>query len=159
MKAYAESTTIPLEKTLGELKKLVKARGAVNIMTVDTEQIIGIAFTQDGLTYRMSIPAAKPEEFATINRGAIGFKPRTPAQIEKKVESENARKARALLALIKAKFLAIDEGVTDMAEAFLADVVTPSRATVGETYLPEIRRAALEGRGPGPLALNWGGDR
>ena len=51
---------------------------------------------------------------------------------------------------LKATFTAIEVGIISLTEAFLADIVTETGATVGERILPDIPKMLFKGT---PLAL------
>lgn len=55
---------------------------------------------------------------------------------------------RALALVIKAKLEAVEAGISTVDDEFLAHVLLPNGATVGETLGPELDAAAVEGRMP-----------
>jgi len=61
---------------------------------------------------------------------------------------------RALFLAIKAKLVAVSEGISTVEEEFLAWMVLPNGRTAGEHFLPQIERAAESGDMP---KLGWDG--
>jgi hypothetical protein len=72
-----------------------------------------------------------------------------------KREAEERRLWRALLLVLKAKFEAIDSGITTFDHEFLAHLVTSTGATVADAIAPQLDRA-LAADGGVALALPAG---
>jgi hypothetical protein len=66
---------------------------------------------------------------------------------------QRRQRGRALLLVIKAKIESIESGVETFDEAFLANIVTPGGATVGDWLIPQIETAYVEGKMPTQLLL------
>ncbi len=55
--------------------------------------------------------------------------------------------------LIKAKLIAVNEGITTFEAEFLSHACLASGNTVGEQVIPEMKQAALDGRMPKALTM------
>lgn len=133
---YAEGTTVDSAKTRGEVDNYLHKRGAQEFGFSTTPAFFAIQFRIQARAVRFVI--ARP-------------KAGTPA----KRTAEERRLWRALLLVLKAKFEAVDSGITTFDHEFLAHLVTAQGATVGDAIGPQLDRA-LAGEGA-PLALPAGG--
>jgi hypothetical protein len=126
--AYAARTEVPLERSIGEVVKLLKKAGADRIAQAEEPGQFAIQCFLAERLLRFSI--------------IIPDGPQARRQ-----------RGRALLLVIKAKLESIESGVETFEQAFLANVVMPDGKTVAEHTLPRIADA-YEGRATMPLLLN-----
>lgn len=124
---YAADTKVPVERTRGEIEKLLLTRGASQFVAGWDGSAAMIAFVLER-QYRFTIP---------IPRDAP--KGMTVSQLERS-------RWRTLLLVIKAKLESVDCGLTTFEQEFLANVVLPDGTTVYENVAPKIKQAYLEGR-------------
>lgn len=143
--AYAEGTSVPVERSMGEIVALVKKAGAQRIAQAETEDGFAIQFflSDRMLRFRVAVPPTP------TMRGCVAM---TPAEQERALRRRMMQRARALLLVIKAKLESVESGVETFEEAFLANVVMPDGRTVAEHTLPTIAQSYLDGRQP-PLLL------
>lgn len=157
---YAEGTEVPIERTLAEIGGMLGGIGVTQQMTMqDTAQYV-VAFVVNGVAYRLSVPKPDPNEqrFTRVKVNATSWKPATAEQQADKVKQEMARRMRALGALIKARLVAIEEGIQTVEQAFVGDIVVGSQGqTLAEVALPQVMQAIEKGQAPGNLALPWSG--
>jgi hypothetical protein len=128
---YAEKTQVPVDKTQGELRTLLRKSGADDIALYDAAERSMVAFKLGDFWYRLSLP--RGEGKATDQKERAGW--------------------RLLLLLVKAKLEAVARGVTTVEREFFADMVMEGGATVYERAAPEIAKALREGRMPATLML------
>ena len=84
---------------------------------------------------------------------------RSREQQEKAYEQSVRQKWRALAASIKAKFAAVEAGISVFEREFFYDTVLPNGQTVGEYMLPQIEEAYRIGNMPPLLpTLSPGGE-
>lgn len=127
---YAQGTTVPIAKTRVDLEAVLRKHGADQIMSgSDSAARIGfVGFTLRKRQYRIQLPA----------RSIRGVK---PDQLERE-------QWRALLLIIKAKLEFIRDGFTEPEQEFMAHVVLPNGATVGEELAPRLAEAYATGNMP-----------
>lgn len=147
--AYAEGTSVPVERSMSEIVALVKKNGAQRIAQAETEDGFAVQFflSDRMLRFRVAVPPAPT---------MAGIRRMNEAEQKKSVERRTMQRARALLLVIKAKLESVESGVETFEEAFLANVVLPDGKTVGELTLPQIAQSYADGRQP-PLMLSMGG--
>jgi hypothetical protein len=139
---YARRTTVAPARTRAEIEHELERRGASAFGYNRDGQRNVIAFTLGGLQVRMELPMPDRAEFKDYTAGNGR---RVSGQ--RVYDDEVMRRWRALLLVVKAKLVAVDEGVTTLEREFLADTVLTSGATVLEQVRPaieETRQSRLE---------------
>jgi hypothetical protein len=129
--AYAKNTTVPVERTIGEIRKALEKAGAD-----------GFAFAEQGGCAYIIFKINEP------NGRSVGVKiflrmPRPPERTSTEASKktwEQVRKSkwRSLLLCIKAKTEAIESGIETFEEAFLPHIVLSNGQTVGHKIIPKI---------------------
>ena len=142
---FAEATSVAVEKTQSDLKKLLREYGAESFMLGEEARraIVGFKLGDKLMRLHLPIPASTDEAFKYTPSGQWM---RSEPNVHKAWEQACRSRWRALLLAIKAKLEAVAVGITTIEEEFLAHIVLPSGRTVGDTVIPEVQ-AALEGRG------------
>ncbi len=142
MTAYASGTQVPASRSRDEIERTLKRFGAKNIAFASLSQVIVVAFTFEELTIRVQVPLPVASDdvfvFASVNKTAK--RRRTPKQAEEAWQREVNRLWRALAAVIKAKLVAVDEGVSTVESEFLSAIVLPDGRTMGEWAEPQLAR-------------------
>jgi hypothetical protein len=136
MSGYATRTTVAPSRTRAEIEHELEKRGASAFGYNRDGQRNVIAFTLKGLQVRMDLPMPDPGDFPDY-RARNGVKVSGQARYDEEVK----RRWRALLLVVKAKLVAVDEGITSLEREFLADVVLPDGATVLEKVSPAIEQS------------------
>ncbi len=136
MSSYASRTSVVPSKTRAEIEHELEKRGASAFGYNRDGQRNVIAFTLEGLQVRMDLPMPSPDDFPDY-RARNGVK----VSGQKRYDEEVRRCWRALLLVVKAKLVAVDEGITTLEREFLADVVLPDGETVMEKTRPAIEQA------------------
>ena len=149
---YAESTTVPIHKTRSELEHVVTKHGATGYMSGwDTQgDSAFVYFVARGrhVMFRLSMPDANEDQFwKTPARGTK----RSTEQARRAYDQECRRRWRALLLVIKAKLEAVETGIVEFDDEFMAHIRLPDGSTVGERMKPQIA-SAYEGENM-PLGL------
>lgn len=141
--AYAEKTTVPIEKTQMEIKKILNKYQASSFGLAEGKGKASIFFDMANRRFRFDLPLPpSPSEKATA--ASI----RTYDQICRS-------RWRSLLLGIKAKLECVDSGITTLEKEFLAHVVLPDGSTVGDSIAPQLVHS-YETKEMPPL-LGWGG--
>ncbi len=148
---YAAGTEVPAERSRMDLERLLTAHGATGILsgwdaTVREHRII-FRIADRMIRLRVVLPDPGSREFALTPTG----RRRTATQTAEQVRAEERRRWRALLLLTKAKFVAIEDGVQSLEEAFLADVLLPDQSTIGEWIRPQLDTAYATAQMPSLL--------
>lgn len=129
---YAEDTTVPAERTRGEIERLLKQQGAEGFLSGWDGDQVAIAFRLQERQVRIDLPMPARTEF------------RTERQYDQAVRA----RWRALLLVIRAKIEAIASGITTLEREFLADIVMANGQTVSSWAVPQIEQMYLTGRMP-----------
>lgn len=126
--AYAARTEVPLDRSIGEIVKVLRKAGADRIAQAEEPGRIAVqCFLNDRLLrFTIALP-----DCAQARR----------------------QRGRALLLVIKAKIESIESGVETFDEAFLANIVTPDGRTIAQWAIPQIEHAYVEGKMPTQLML------
>ena len=148
---YARTTQVGTERSRAEIERLVRRFGASGFAYAWTEDAATIAFHVGNLTIRIVLPLPHPADPAfwltpTKRR-------RTERQAQEAYEAEVRRRWRALVAVIKAKLVAVEDNISTMEQEFLAYVVLPNGQTLGEWAGPQLNDARPLPLLPAPRAL------
>lgn len=150
---YAENTSVPVGRSKAEVEKTLRRYGASAFAYGwdDTTGAEVIMFSANGrrIRYELRLPDRDDTAFTLTPTG----RERSPKLAEEAWEMACRQAWRALALVIKAKFAAIEAGVTSFEDEFLAGTVLPSGKTVGAWVAPAIVEAYSTGVMPPMLAL------
>lgn len=132
--AYVEKTTVPVSKSRIEIKELIRKHGARQFISGHSGNKVMIGFTAENRQIRFIIEI--PE-----------------GKTDKQQEQVERQRWRALLLVIKAKFEAIESGVSCFDNEFMAHIVLPDGQTISEYMLPQIESAYQSGAMPALLPM------
>ncbi|TVV75578.1 hypothetical protein [Sphingomonas solaris] len=151
--AYAETTTVAVEKSIAEIIGLLKKAGAVRIGQVEEPGSFTIEFFLSDRRIRFCVILPAIDEMPSVDgRGST-----LTAQRRRDILAQRHRqRARALLLVIKAKLESVESRVETFEQAFLANVVLPGGATVYDSISAPIADQYAGGT-PGQLRLESGG--
>ena len=127
--AYAENTTVSVAKSRMEIEELIRKHGAGQFISGYSGNRVMIGFTASGRQVRFLIEI--PE-----------------GKTDKQSEQMERQRWRALLLVIKAKFEAIESGVSCFDDEFMAHIVLPNGQTAGDWAIPQIEAAYQSGQMP-----------
>jgi hypothetical protein len=150
MSRYAEQTTVPVERSRGEIESTLARYGADQFLYGwDAEKAI-IRFRAHGrhIAFVLELPDRTDAKF---RRTPGGRRQRTAEQMYTAWEQECRRAWRALALVIKAKLEAVATGITDFESEFLAHIVLPNGQTVGDWLQPQIAEAYTSNQMPAGL--------
>jgi hypothetical protein len=151
--AYAAGTTVPAEKTRGEIETVLTRYGAKGFAYATQEGQNGasrarIEFiaNERRVRFDLSLPAMTDKRFRYTAAGRWRYPGnRADAQARADWEAETRRLWRALLLAIKAKLEVVQSGLAIFEEEFLANIVMPDGRTVGEHAMPAIAESYRRG--------------
>ena len=140
--AYAETTSVPFEKSIAEIIGLLKRSGAEQIGQMEDRQSFTLTFAMQERIVKFRVVFPSSEEIAKMTG---------PRQEAAKVRDQwHRQRGRALLLVLKAKLESIESRVETFEQAFLANVVMANGETVYERISAPI---ALEYKTTKPQML------
>jgi hypothetical protein len=147
---YAENTDVSVEKSRAELERTINRFGADQFLYGRDGNRAVVRFRAAGrhVQFLLDLPDPGDPEFTRHSRGK-----RTPQAAEKAWEQACRQRWRALNLAVKAKFAAIEAGISTFDDEFLAFIALPDGATVGSWLAPQIDAAYTTGQMPSMLAL------
>ena len=140
MTRYAESTEVSSDRSRAEIDRTLARYGATSFMYGRSETNAMIVFEMKGrrVKFVLPLPDRNSKEFThTPNRGTR----RSQSQIEAAYEQAVRQRWRALALVIKAKLEAVETGITEFEDEFMAHIVLPNGQTVGQWMKPQIATA------------------
>jgi len=135
--AYAEQTSVPVERSKTEIEKILANYGATQFGYMTMKDKALIAFIANGKNIRFIIPMPSISDFNQTPTGRTRKSSSVPAAYEQEIR----RRWRALSLVIKAKLEAVECGISEFEDEFLANIVMPNGKTVGEQTRPLIETA------------------
>lgn len=147
MGRYAEDTTVSSEKSRADIERILTRYGASRFMYGWEEEHAVIAFELAGRRVKFLLPLPSRSDREITHTPSRGVR-RSPAQAEAAYEQAVRQRWRALALVIKAKLEAVETGITLFEEEFLAHIVLPSGATVGQFMLPQVEETYKTGKMP-----------
>lgn len=157
MSGYAASTSVPVDRSRAEIERTLSRYGAASFMYGWDDTRAMVQFSAHDRLIRFLLPLPDRADPVFVYTPSKKQK-RHPADVEKAWEQACRQRWRALLLVIKAKLEAVDAGISEFEEEFLAHVVLPDGSTVGQFIRPQIERAYTAGVMPGALPALGAGD-
>ena len=146
--SYAQNTTVSTDRSRAEIERTLQRYGANAFgYAWDGDRAV-ITFRAAGRMIRFMIGMPPLSDFAYTPSGR-----RSRSEEQQHAEREKAMRQRwrALALVVKAKLEAVESGITTFESEFMAHVVLPDGATVGEWIAPQIEEAYLTGAMPSVL--------
>lgn len=151
MPRYAENTSVSVDRTRLEIEKILRRYGAEAFQYGWKPGLSIIEFASHGRHIRFTLPMPDPEdsEFTHTPSG----RDRGADAARKGWEQACRQRWRALALAIKAKLEAVEAGIGQFEQEFLAYVVDPATGrTVGDLIRPQLA-ASYESPGATTLRL------
>ena len=140
--AFAEGTTVPVEKTRGEIEGLVRKHGATEFASGWISGEAGMSFVIQNRRVKFTLVMPTGEDEAIKNKARkMSYRTLFADRIRVVVEAEERRRWRCLLLAVKAKLEIVASGIATFEEEFLAHIVTDT----GQTVYDRIRFAGDNG--------------
>lgn len=145
---YAAGTEVPLGRSRDEIENTVARFGASSFVYGYEGDTAVVGFTLGKWQYRFTVtlPDPKSREFTLTDTG----RQRSATAARDAFEQAVRQRWRALALLVKAKFAAVEAGITTVDEEFLPHIVLPGGQTVAQQALPAVAQAYATGE-PAPL--------
>lgn len=150
MSRYAANTEVSTVKSRDEIERILQRYGADQFLYgwQDDSAVIGFRAKGVHIRFVLPLPSKTENRFRFHSRGA-----RTPEAALKEWEQATRQRWRALALVIKAKLEAIEAGIALFEDEFMANIVLPNGASVGEWMRPQIAEAYRIGHMPTVLPM------
>lgn len=130
---YAQGTDVPVSRSQDEIRDALRKLGADQIGVMEGGGRGYVVFKIRDTLYRIASPEIKAKRGASI-------------------EPEQRRRWRAIVLLVKARSVAIQEGITTVEREFLADAVMPDGSVFAD-HSPRLIEQAYKDNGPPKLLM------
>jgi hypothetical protein len=126
-----ETTTVPVERSQGEIRGLLAKHGADRFAFGEETDEVGVpwavmTFSHAGMVVRIRVPH-KPIDADAVTNKARRARSKSAAEIAFDMREQEARRIWRVMAWnLKARLVSVEEGVETFAEAFLAHLVDPA---------------------------------
>jgi hypothetical protein len=150
--AYA-STSVPVDKSQGEIRLILRRFGAGNFTMGEGDDWAGVEFVHQQMRVRIKATAAPYSlDAARSRKGSSHHKMLTEADWP---EQEQKRIWRVLRWTLEARLVAVEEDLETFEQAFLPYIVDPATGqTVWEGVRELVESGVLLVGGPGMRALS-----
>lgn len=144
---YAEKTSVSTDSSKAEIEKILRRYGAEQFMSGWDRNKAFIAFKMNerNLKFIIPLPDMNSREFTHTPAGRVR---RNKDDCIKAWEQGCRQRWRALALVIKAKLEAVETGITEFEDEFLAHILLPGGETAGEFLKPQVAHAYLTGKMP-----------
>jgi hypothetical protein len=134
---FAEGTEVSSEKTKMEIERTLARYGATSFASAWNGNVAVLVFEAHGRRVKFSL--AMPQAGKTRG-GKYNY-----VMNEAACEAERRRLWRCLGLAIKAKLEVVESGIATFEQEFLAHIVLPHGATVGDWAAPELEKVYRTG--------------
>lgn len=144
---YAANTDVSVERSRAELERTLQRYGASAFGYATRAGSATVAFEAHGrrITFELKMPDINDRRFTHT---AIGRTKSSHASVVQAWEQACRQKWRALNLVVKAKLEAVEAGISEFEDEFLAFIALPNGGTVGEWMKPQIAHAYEQNQMP-----------
>ena len=147
MARYASDTSVSSEKSRAEIERTLMRYGATSFAYMTTPADAKIGFEMEGrrIMFVLPMPDPKAREFThTPERGTR----RSDTAAQAALEKAGRQRWRALALVVKAKLEAVESGISEFEDEFMANIVMADGRTVGQWARPQIATMYESGKMP-----------
>jgi hypothetical protein len=154
---YASGTSVGVNQTIHDIERVLERYGAEGFGFAKAAYRVQVEFMAQNRRVRITtdMPEGTEDEFLYTETRRVK---RSKESIQKLVEQARKERWRAILLVLKAKLEAVESGIAEFEEEFLAHIVLPDGTTAGQWMRPQIAEAYSKGTmptmlpalGPGP---------
>lgn len=138
MPRYAENTKVASSRSRDEIERTLARYGATGFVYGWHERDAMIAFEMQQLRIRFVLPMPQPDD-PEITETPTG-RERSQSQQREMLDKATRQRWRALALAIKAKLEAVESGISQFEEEFLAHIIVPgTNWTVGDDVIKRIQ--------------------
>lgn len=141
MGTYAKGTSVLVERSKGEVERILTRFGASETIFYQNPQFVVIAFHVNKRHFKLTFPRPREADYYGV---------RALAQAERE-------RWREIVAYLKATLIAVEAGFITIETAFLAHTMLPDGVTVGQWIKEQLDEIADSGAMP-PM-LPWAGSQ
>lgn len=143
MNKYASNTEVPADRSRAEIEKTLQRYGADSFMYgwQGTRAVVQFECNNRRIKFVVEMPDKNDKNFTHHSRGR-----RTEEAALKAWEQATRQKWRSLALLIKAKLVAVDDGIKTFEQEFMDSIVLPNGQTVAEYSIPQIAQIYESGK-------------
>lgn len=152
MAKFATNTTVSVEKSISEIKSILRRYDADGFGTVERKDHAAVMFEIKGLTIQIVVPM--PDQNSREYSHSQAGRERTADAALKAYEQAIKQRWRALVLAIKAKLEAVETDISTIEKEFLPFIVMPDGRSVSDHIMPAIEKAKIEGRMPKQLLIS-----
>lgn len=136
---YAENTSVSADKSRAEIERILQRYGADQFLYGwdNSKAIIGFRMSGKQIRFLLPMPDRNDSQFTHTETG----RKRVESQQFKEWEQACRQRWRALALVIKAKFEAVEAGISIFEDEFMANIVLPNGNTVSDFMLHQIDEA------------------
>lgn len=144
MSRYAANTDVSSDRSRSEIERILTRYGADAFAYARQGRSSMISFQMQNRRVKFVIEMPDPgsREFTHTETGR---QRKSVYQVEKAYEQATRQKWRALALVIKAKLEAVESGISEFEEEFLANIMLPDGQTVGSYSIPRIAKIYDDG--------------
>jgi hypothetical protein len=142
MTRYAQNTGVSVERSKGEIERLLRRYGANQFVNGWDHKAAMIMFRAHERMIRFTLPLPSRDEFKETATG----RERHPGVVEEAWERACRQRWRALALVIKAKLEAVESGISEFEQEFYAFVVLPNGRTMYETTREQVQQMYASNR-------------
>jgi hypothetical protein len=146
MATYAATTQVPVDRSRSEIERTLSRYGADAFMYGWDKDRAVVQFSAHDRIIRFMLPL--PDKSDRRFRLTPTGKARTAESAEKEWEQACRQRWRALSLVIKAKLEAVEAGIAEFEDEFLAYIALPNGQTVSDFIRPQIDEAYITGLMP-----------
>lgn len=155
---YAQSTSVPVDRSRLEIEALIRKAGADEIQVTTSRTRARIGFLLRGRMIRVDVSLPEPDEARFSIDARYSWKKNSAEKRDRLWQAELRRKWRVVLLTLRAKLELIHDGDSTIDREFFADLVTADGTTIGERLLPAIAATYKAGGMPALPAVTNGGN-
>ena len=139
MSRYASRTEVPVAKSKVDIETIVSRYGASQFVSgwSEGQAVVGFSLNNRQIRFYLPLPDRNATEFWEFKRGNVPHR-RSESGATKLWEQACRQRWRALFLVIKAKLEAVESGISEFDDEFLANIVLPDGKLVGEAVKGEI---------------------
>ena len=130
--SYAENTNVSVGESVAGIEEVITKYEGDGIVVIPSPLTGTVLFVMRGKQIRMTVDLPKED----YNSGA---------KAKRKHQQVIMQKWRAFFLTIKAKLVAVEEGIESFEQAFMPHIVMADDQTVGQALLPKIEKALSAG--------------
>ena len=123
---YASKTSVPVDRSQAEIKKILSKYGATAFAFAEGNGNAMLMFELKNRRIMFKLPLPTPPT------------PNASTATVKTYEQICRSRWRSLVLGIKAKLECVSSGITTLEQEFMAHIVLPNGATVGDVMVPQI---------------------